>query len=174
MYYPFGYFPHHADNSSPSQHHTGMRRSQNIPIHPEGPVKRSFSEIQLCADQQIAEQRDYLFFSRVIHGIQQSMVEGQPYGKLQVENNLCLRHVFETRLDNETVVFNGSPPITTEVVPIGLVMPEEPNVGLPLDEEEDHPTTMSSLPHLIYRITSDALSLTQHADDCGMIFELDL
>ena len=52
--------------------------------------------MQLCMDEAIAEQRDYLFYSRLVKGISttQSLSKDQ---SLRMENQMCLSHIFETR-----------------------------------------------------------------------------
>jgi hypothetical protein len=73
-------------------------KSQSIPICKN--LHRTLSEVQLCADEQLAEQRDYAFFSRIVNGISKSQTSGTNQ-YLQMENQVCLAHIIQTRLEQE-------------------------------------------------------------------------
>jgi hypothetical protein len=80
-------------------HHEGVEedlvKSRNIPIQ-QHHMKRTASEVKLCEDEEMADFRDYVFFSRVIDGIarQQRATESS---WLRHENNECLAHIIGTR-----------------------------------------------------------------------------
>ena len=73
-------------------------KSQSIPITKN--IFRTASEIQLCLDEQIADQRDYAFFSRLVNGISRTRNSSQNR-QLQFENHMCLSHVVKTRHDEK-------------------------------------------------------------------------
>ncbi len=73
-------------------------RSQSIPISKNLPTAY---EVQLCVDEQIAEQRDYVLYSRLVQGISQT--QDQSHDKrLQMENQMCLSHIMQTRQDGQS------------------------------------------------------------------------
>lgn len=51
-------------------------RSKSIPIS-SSHFHRTASEIQLYLDEQIAEQRDYVFYSRLVNGIRNNQSTGK-------------------------------------------------------------------------------------------------
>lgn len=168
--FPFVTQPQHVDkvDASSSEYHNSLR-SKNIPITSKDHLHRTASELQLRADEQIAEQRDYIFFSRVVNGIHQSMVEGQPKGKLQAEGQLCLRRVLDAR----------QMPTGFTICSTALLTPTSPamsgyesDIGLPL--EDDDSLIYAPLLADLHAIASEAMAISHHADDPGMIFELDL
>jgi hypothetical protein len=73
-------------------------KSERIPICKN--LHRTASELQLCEDEQLAEQRDYAFFSRLVNGISKSQTSGTNQ-YLQTENQVCLAHIIQTRLEKE-------------------------------------------------------------------------
>ena len=79
---------------SPLQSPTPSIKSQSIPIS-EG-LYRTASEIQLCQDEEVADQRDYAFYSRVVSGISQSQCQSKSW-HLKRENHMCLLHIMQTR-----------------------------------------------------------------------------
>eukprot|EP00429_Kryptoperidinium_foliaceum_P034478 CAMPEP_0176166318 /NCGR_PEP_ID=MMETSP0120_2-20121206/85060_1 /TAXON_ID=160619 /ORGANISM="Kryptoperidinium foliaceum, Strain CCMP 1326" /LENGTH=190 /DNA_ID=CAMNT_0017503853 /DNA_START=385 /DNA_END=957 /DNA_ORIENTATION=+ len=153
--------------SSPSQ----TMKSQSIPIS-SSHFHRTASEIQLCLDEQIAEQRDSLFYSRVIHGIQES----QMYGKnrnLQMQNQMCLVHVMQTRADKATTFSSLPKSTTTSLMKFTHQDVEdiESSIGLPIETDPSSPEL--STPDYS-QLTSEALSLANMDLDQDMIFDLDL
>jgi hypothetical protein len=128
--------------------HTAMSlshnmKSQSIPI--SNNILRTASELQLCMDEHIADQRDYAFFSRLVNGISQT----QNFSKdryLQMENQVCLSHIMETRQGGQQ---QG---------------PEDWSLGISIDAPMDR--------EHVHAIASDALALAT-TDEEG-IFELDL
>lgn len=73
-------------------------KSQNIPI--SKPVLRTASEAQLCLDEQIADQRDYVFYSRLVKGISRTQTKSHDMC-LRMENHRCLAHITQTRLEGQ-------------------------------------------------------------------------
>jgi hypothetical protein len=53
-------------------------------------------EQEIHYEEQMAEHRDYVFYSRVVNGIRQTQRRSKNYG-LCLENEQCLSHVIETR-----------------------------------------------------------------------------
>jgi hypothetical protein len=91
-----GRYPSHSllQSSTPS-----TIISQSIPIS-QGLCKTA-SEVQLCQDEQVAEQRDYAFYSRVVSGICQSQGASESW-HYRKENQMCLSHIIETRNNGNT------------------------------------------------------------------------
>jgi hypothetical protein len=139
-------------------------RSQSIPIS-SSHFHKTASEIQLCLDEQIAELRDHIFFSRVMYGIQQSTLTGKDQ-YLQMQNDMCLAHIIQTRADTAP----SHKPLTFPSLPEG----DDWSVGLPIDA----PSNNNNLSMLSMRdlrtVTADAVTLANQADEQGMIFDLDL
>jgi hypothetical protein len=73
-------------------------KSQSIPI--QSGIRRTTSEVQLCEEQEMAEFRDYVMFSRIVDGIYKTQQETKDY-KLKRENDLCLAHIIGTRNDSD-------------------------------------------------------------------------
>ena len=71
-------------------------KSASIPISKN--IPKTPSEIQLCMDEAIADQRDYVFYSRLVKGISmtQSLSQNQ---YIRLENQVCLSHIINTRND---------------------------------------------------------------------------
>ena len=121
--------------------------SQSIPIT-KG-LYRTASEVQLCLDEEVAEQRDYAFYSRVLNGISSSQRKGNPNNyMLQRENQDCLLHIMQTR--------NNGILATTR-----------------REQNDDCYETTSNDNFLLQSITSVALALSESSEEEG-IFELDL
>ena len=83
-------------------------KSQNIPIR--NPVPRTPSEVQLCQDEAIAEERDYAFFSRLVVGISHSAGKVCTTGRLRSENETCLANILTTRHRRSLSNDNQYPP----------------------------------------------------------------
>jgi hypothetical protein len=77
-------------------------KSQSIPIS-EGLYKTA-SEVQLCLDEEVAEKRDYAFYSRVVTGISQSQ-GGNKSWQCQQDNHMCLLHVMQTRNNSQAKLY---------------------------------------------------------------------
>jgi hypothetical protein len=119
-------------------------KSQSIPI--SNSILRTASEIQLCIDEYDAEQRDYLFYARLVNGISQS--QGSCQNKyIRMENQMCLTHIMQTRHDHPTQSDQ-----------------EDWSLGLSMDTSVD----------LLHVIANDALELTTFDGDEECVFELDL
>lgn len=123
-------------------------KSQSIPIS-EG-LYRTSSEMQLCIDEQAAEQKDLAFYSRVFRGICESQGVSKSWQAKQ-ENHCTLLHVMQTR-----------------------------NTGLKLDqmnEEDDEWILGESLENdgqLLHGIASDANALTTPEVEEEGIFDMEL
>jgi hypothetical protein len=101
-----------SDYYFPSEGHTscsdrGARRpceqvpkakSQSIPI--QSGIRRTTSELQLCEEQDLADFRDYVMFTRIVDGICKTQQETEDC-KLKQENDLCLAHIIGTRNDSD-------------------------------------------------------------------------
>jgi hypothetical protein len=82
-----------CENSSPNK-----AKSQSIPI--QSGIRRTSSELQLCEEQDLADFRDYVMFTRIVDGIYKTQQETKDY-KLKQENDLCLAHIIGTRNDSD-------------------------------------------------------------------------
>lgn len=71
-----------------------LQRSKSIPI--ANGMKRTPSELQLHEDEQVADFRDYLMFSRIVDGITRQQEATTDY-KLRQTNDMCLAHIIGTR-----------------------------------------------------------------------------
>ena len=74
-------------------------KTHSIPI--SNGLLRTASEIQLCVDEALAEQRDRVFYSRLVNGIRQTQGLSQNR-QIRIENQVCLNHIMQTRLDRQT------------------------------------------------------------------------
>jgi len=63
-------------------------------------MKRTPSEMQLCEDQEMADFRDYVMFSRIVDGISKQQHQTKDYW-LRRENDMCLAHIIGTRNGSE-------------------------------------------------------------------------
>jgi hypothetical protein len=72
-----------------------VKMSRSIPIQ-QNHMKRTASEIKLCEDEEMADFRDYIFFTRVIDGIARQQLATES-SWLRQENNECLAHIIGTR-----------------------------------------------------------------------------
>lgn len=75
-----------------------IRRSKRIPI-PKN-LFRSASELQLCLDEQVANERDYIFYERLVEGIRHTQRNSRDIG-LCFDNQRCLAHIMETRHNDD-------------------------------------------------------------------------
>jgi hypothetical protein len=57
---------------------------------------KTHSELQLCMDEALAEQKDYMFFSRVLKGISDSQDCIHSYN-FRVQNQSLVSHIIHTR-----------------------------------------------------------------------------
>jgi hypothetical protein len=85
------------NNNNNSQAPTA--KSQSIPI--QSGIRRTTSEVQLCEEQDLADFRDYVMFTRIVDGICKTQQETKDY-KLKQENDLCLAHIIGTRNDSDS------------------------------------------------------------------------
>lgn len=76
-----------------------LNKSDSIPIH-KNRTKRTPSEVQLHQDEELAEFRDYIMFTRIVDRMSRSQKKIVDH-QLRYENHLCIAHVIGTR--------NGTP-----------------------------------------------------------------
>lgn len=74
-------------------------KSQSIPISNSGGMQRTASEVQLYEEEEMADFRDYVMFTRIVNGIVRTQEETKDY-KLKQENDTCLAHVIGARNDS--------------------------------------------------------------------------
>jgi hypothetical protein len=139
--------------------------SKSIPIS-NSHFHRTTSEIQLCLDEQIAEQRDHMFFARVVNGIQECQLAGNNR-QLQMQNQMCLIHILQARKDSSQ---------NQCLMPMpGITEPEQEywTVGLSIDAPSlPHPHSIMMERRDVRSIRADALAIVNTIDD--MIFDLEL
>ena len=145
-------------------------RSQSIPICKN--LNRTASELQLCVDEQLAEQRDYAFFSRLVNGIGKCQNTGtSPY--LQMENQVCLAHIIQTRHEKIT-----PEPCSDQWQPEQQQHDEQWSIGL-TDEPgyviNDNDNSNNNYYHNLSMVPSHPIAIGSSAmEDDGAIFDLDL
>jgi len=71
-----------------------LERSKSIPIRNE--MKRTSSELQLAEEEEVADFRDYLLFSRIVDGITRQQEMTKDFGSRLV-NDACLAHIIGVR-----------------------------------------------------------------------------
>jgi hypothetical protein len=71
-------------------------RSQSIPIVNSSNMKRTPSELQLCEEQEMADYRDYVMFSRIVDGIARQQQHTTNF-KLRLDTDRTLAHIIGTR-----------------------------------------------------------------------------
>ena len=102
---PVSVYDEMVTRNSEEEFPSNSTRSQSIPIT-EG-LYRTASEIQLCLDEEVAEQRDFAFYARLMNGISLSHSKGSNW-VLQRENQDCLLHIMQTRNNEEHRYTNDS------------------------------------------------------------------
>jgi hypothetical protein len=113
-------------------------KSRSIPI--TNGMKRTPSELQLREDEELADFRDYVMFSRIVERISQQQT--QDY-RLRQQNDQCLAHVIGTRNGTQDQVWRdlllqGSqlkPLATTQEEPPPHTISRENTPELGLDDE---------------------------------------
>jgi hypothetical protein len=95
-----------SSSNSPTTRSQGSMKSPSIPIGKT--ISKTPSEVQLCIDEAIADQRDYMFYCRLVKGI--SLTQEMALDRtLRYENQACLAHVVRTRhQDPNTTTTTGS------------------------------------------------------------------
>ena len=83
----------HQVNSLPKPSSMPSNRSASIPI--SNSIRRTSSETQLQQEEAEADYKDYLFYSRVVHGIRQQSLQNNGY--LKYETQMCLNSIVNTR-----------------------------------------------------------------------------
>ncbi|EEC46668.1 predicted protein [Phaeodactylum tricornutum CCAP 1055/1] len=71
-------------------------RSQSIPIYKDGKMTRTPSELQLCEEEEHADFRDYVMFTRIVDGIARQQEKLKDH-RAKRENDRSLAHVIGTR-----------------------------------------------------------------------------
>jgi hypothetical protein len=71
-------------------------QSQSIPIANQ--LHKTHSELQLCMDEAVAEQKDYRFFSRVLKGISDSQGCSHSHN-FMLQNQSLVSNIIHTRQD---------------------------------------------------------------------------
>jgi hypothetical protein len=130
-------------------------KSQSIPIS-KAILPRTASELQLCVDEQLADQRDYDFYSRLVNGISQSQQISQN-NHLRMENQMCLAHIMQTRQDADADAAAMAAHHQQQQQERAFSYHNSP-----MDEE------------FVHAITTDALAIAISQEDEEGIFELDL
>jgi hypothetical protein len=83
-----------SNSYSPTRCSLRSMKSPSIPIG--NTISKTPSEVQLCMDEAIADQRDYMFYCRLVKGI--SLTQEMALDRtLRYENQACLAHVVRTR-----------------------------------------------------------------------------
>ena len=128
-------------------------------------------------DEAIAEERDYMFYCRLVHGISQTQ-ESSRNMYIRYENQACLAHVYRTRHDqlkpNDEDYSSYVPKMLlpqTTIPPSGQ-FDDEWAPGLSGLEGSHYPTPSMSY---VDSITTKALAIAESDDDDDdAIFELEL
>jgi hypothetical protein len=85
----------HSNSLPKTISYTIMNKSANIPISDES-IQRTTSENQLSQEEAKADSKDFLFFSRVVHGISSKQRDCRD-GYMKYENQMCLDRIMRTR-----------------------------------------------------------------------------
>lgn len=102
--------------------HRKRRSSSSVPI-PDA-MTRSPSELQLSMDEQMADERDFVFYARLISGIRERTNRANTTGNQQYNDQLhkryneetqrCLTHIMQTRYQGQRDEQAGVPIHTTD------------------------------------------------------------
>ena len=90
---------HDSKDLDDHQGFSPLERTQSIPI--QNRMKRTPSELQLREDEELADFRDYVMFSRIVDRMSRSQKE-MMNRHLRYENDVCLAHVIKTRNGPDT------------------------------------------------------------------------
>jgi len=98
-----------SNNASSHERSTKKRRaSSSVPI-PDA-MFRSPSELQLSVDEQVAEERDFVFYARLVSGIRErTHCDHHQYYNEETER--CLTHIMQTRHQQEHDIHEDGAPI---------------------------------------------------------------
>lgn len=103
-------------NNEASQGRPSMKRkaSSSVPI-PDA-LYRSPSELQLSVDEQMADERDFVFYARLVSGIQERNRAANHQGINQAlhynqETERCLTHIMQTRHQQDQQLEDDGVPI---------------------------------------------------------------
>jgi hypothetical protein len=84
----------HGRPSGEDSRSSSVVKSQSIPI--ESSMKRTPSELKLLEDEEVADIRDYVMFSRIFDRISRQQRETKDY-HLRHVNDMCLAHLIGVR-----------------------------------------------------------------------------
>ncbi len=86
------------------------RASSAVPI-PHA-MFRSPSEVQLLADERVADERDFVFYARLVSGIRErTMMTNNDTSREETER--CLSHIMQTRFEQEEQLEDDGVPIVS-------------------------------------------------------------
>lgn len=156
----------------PTRSTSPTMKSQSIPIGKV--IPRTASELQLCMDEAIAEERDYMFYCRIVQGISQTQERMSRNRYLQYENQACLAHVIRTRHDQQHKQDQNGVYVPPNM-PSTTYYEDDWAPGLSGFEQQPPLSSGASL-SIVDSITSKALAIAESPDD-GYdegIFDLEL
>ena len=134
-------------------------QSQSIPI--ANHLLKTHSELQLCTDEALAEQKDDMFFSRVLKGINDS--QGYIHSpNFRLQNQSLVSHIMYTRIQG-----------------VERRPQYEEYLDEDLDEDDWTPglssiETYSSHAAFLHEVTGSALAFAELDEDDEGIFDLEL
>ena len=128
-------------------HSPPLVKTQGIPIRSSS-MKRTPSELQLKEEEELADYRDYVMFSRIVDRMSRSQRETMSR-HLRYENDQCLAHVIKTR--NSGVETSTRPPSFPFLDPSRVTLSDMDNlveqfaVAMEDDEQEEEEDVMFDL-----------------------------
>lgn len=151
---------HTSNQRYPTLSGSPSTQSQSIPIANQLP--KTQSELQLRMDEAIAEQKDFLFFSRVVKGISDSQDYIHSHN-FRLQNQSLVSHIIHTR---QGVEQRGG-------------QPAQKYKDILLDEDDWTPGLSSIDPYpdraaFLHSVTASALAVAELDMDDEGIFVLDL
>ena len=130
-------------------------QSQSIPIVNQ--LLKTHSELQLCTDEALAEQKDDMFVSRVLKGINES--QGYIHSpNFRLQNQSLVSHIMHTRRQD---------------------VKRQPQYEEDFDEDDWTPGLSSIEPYssratFLHEVTGSALAFAELDEDDECIFDLEL
>jgi len=108
-----------SSSSDYSQKRSTLKRRATSSVPIPDAMFRSPSELQLSVDEQVADERDYVFYARIMSGIRERTraANHQPYNHYNCyneETERCLTHIMQTRHQQEQQVENDGVPILSD------------------------------------------------------------
>ena len=159
-----------SSNHSPTKHSLGCMKSPSIPIGKT--ISKTPSEVQLCMDEAIADERDYVFYCRLVKGI--SLTQEKALDRtLRYENQACLAHVVRTRhrdpkSSSDATVQNEHQLHQKWLYPYHYQLPYQPEEDWTPGLSDLEPSTISSR---LGSLAAEALAIAGAEDDT--IFDLE-